>query len=195
MFLNFLSFINFKSGFIEYTANLGNNNNETRKIFFHVSDLIESNNESSTGTPSSSSNGLKVGDEVEFVVSHGSRNGKQAAIKIKKTRSVSPSRSNTAVSGSATTATTTASGQPSSSSSSTSESASQDASGSDAGAAAAASKRPERLNTRIKIANIDDESGKQLILARQPVNPDAKMSTASFSRERRARMPGICLEP
>lgn len=165
---------------------MGNGNNETRKIFFHVSDLITdptpgavtAQDGSSTTTPTG---GLKVGDEVEFVVSHGSRNGKQAAIKIKKTRSGSQS-STTGGSSSLSESSSNTTGQTTTTSTD------------DAAAAAAAAKRPERLNMKIKIANIDDESGKQLILSRQPVNPDAKMSTASFSRERRTRMPGSCLE-
>jgi hypothetical protein len=51
-------------------------------------------------------------------------------------------------------------------------------------------KRPERLITKLKVANIDDKSGKQLVLARQPKNPDGKMK--SFSREIGTRPPG-CL--
>ena len=45
---------------------------------------------------------------------------------------------------------------------------------------------------KLKLANIDDKSGKQLILIRQPNNPDSK--TKSFSRQLFERLPGS-LEP
>ncbi|CAF0834579.1 unnamed protein product [Brachionus calyciflorus] len=48
--------------------------------------------------------------------------------------------------------------------------------------------RPERLVTKLKSANIDNESGKQLILTRGPFNPDGK--TKSFSRVFKERLPG-----
>jgi len=53
-------------------------------------------------------------------------------------------------------------------------------------------KRPERLITKLKLANIDDKSGKQLILIRQPNNPDSKAK--SFSRQLSERLAGS-LEP
>ena len=52
-------------------------------------------------------------------------------------------------------------------------------------------KRPERLITKLKASNIDDKSGKQLMLIRQPRNPDMKMK--SFSKQRIERLPGIIL--
>ena len=142
--------LNFKCGFIEYLN--GSNNSDTKKVFFHVSDLIDT-----------SVNELKQGDEVEFTLSHNSRNGKFAATKIKKL-SIQPV-SNSQVN--------TSNKQPSGNAADTEQ------------------KRPERLNSRLKIANIDDKSGKQLILVRQPLNPDAKIK--SFSRIIKERLPG-CLD-
>lgn len=128
--------IKHNSGYIEYPTN----DNNTKKIFFHISDLAEN-------TPSESP-ALKVGDEVEFVISHvGSRNGK--AIKIRKIVSASSSPE---------------SSEP-----------------------IEPVKRPERLITKLKVANID-ESGKQLILIRQPFNPDGKQK--SFARDLIERQPG-----
>ena len=147
-----------KSGFIEYV-----NGNETKKLFFHISDLVD--NQTADGN-----NSLKVGDEVEFAVSHGSRNGKQAAIKIKKLQSANQaSASNTASNATETTTGVNATDLT------------------ETGV-----KRPERLNLKIKIANIDDESGKQLILIRQPVNPDAK--SKSFNKVLKERAPGFFIE-
>jgi hypothetical protein len=54
------------------------------------------------------------------------------------------------------------------------------------------SKRPERLITKLRTTNIDDKSGRQLILVRQPRNPDGK--TKSFSRTRVERLPGFIVE-
>lgn len=116
-------------------------------MFFHVSDVIENNQPE----------GIKSGDDVEFQVSHNSRNGKLSAIKIKRITS-----STSAVNG-------TAPG--------TQEQSEQDA------------KRPERINIKLKVANIDNESGKQLILTRGPFNPDGK--TKSFSKQLKERLPGL----
>ncbi len=49
-------------------------------------------------------------------------------------------------------------------------------------------KRPEHLITKLKPTNIDGKNGKQLILIRQPRNPDGKMK--SFSKQRVVRLPG-----
>lgn len=49
-------------------------------------------------------------------------------------------------------------------------------------------KRPERLITKLKLANID-KSGKQLVLIRQPNNPDLG-KTKSFCRQLSMRLPG-----
>ncbi len=49
-------------------------------------------------------------------------------------------------------------------------------------------KRPEHLITKLKVSNIDDKNGKELILIRQPRNPDGKMK--SFSIQRVERLPG-----
>lgn len=51
----------------------------------------------------------------------------------------------------------------------------------------APSKRPEHLITKLKIGNIDDASGRQLSLIRQPTKPDGK----SFCRELYQRKPGF----
>ena len=134
-----------KCGFIEYLN--GSSNNEAKKVFFHVSDIIDSSE-------------LKSGDEVEFVLVHNSRNGKSSATKIKKISSGVASLSNSKSSGS--------------------------------NLIDSEQKRPERLNSRLKIANIDDKSGKQLILIRQPLNPDAKIK--SFSRVLKERLPGFLNE-
>jgi hypothetical protein len=53
------------------------------------------------------------------------------------------------------------------------------------------SAKRERLNTKLKILNIDEQSGKQLKLVRQPNNPDSKVK--SFSRLLRERLPGSLL--
>jgi hypothetical protein len=50
-------------------------------------------------------------------------------------------------------------------------------------------KRPDRLITKLKTTNIDDKNGKQLILVRQPKNPDGKIK--SFGRQLVERLPGI----
>lgn len=55
-----------------------------------------------------------------------------------------------------------------------------------------AEKRPDRLITKLRTTNIDDKSGRQLVLVRQPRNPDGK--TKSFSKSRVERLPGILLE-
>jgi len=133
-------------GFIEYQTS----DYEKKKAFFHISDLIDEN----TGTTSTSeSSNIKIGDEVEFVLSYNSRSNKYSAIKIKKLNKNSESTgANSKVE----------------------------------------DKRPEHLITKLKVANIDDKSGKQLVLARQPNNPDGKLK--SFSRQLFEREPGS-LEP
>ena len=50
-------------------------------------------------------------------------------------------------------------------------------------------KRPERLITKLKLANVD-KSGKQLVLTRQPNNPADMGKTKSFSRVLKERLPG-----
>lgn len=181
----------FKSGYIEYSAG-----NDSKKLFFHVSDLIDA-----TGNDAQN---LKIGDDVEFVVSHGSRNGKQSATKIKRVQSSAANlQSSTSMPGEKGT-------NNNSSSYNNFKSLTQSGKG-DAGGSLAATangtaggsdaslnnnessnvednKRPERLNLKLKFANIDGESGKQLVLIRQPVNPDAK--SKSFSKLLKERLPG-----
>jgi predicted RNA-binding protein with RPS1 domain len=136
--------------------------NETKKAFFHISDLVDA-------APSADlSSLLKAGDEVEFQLSHNSRNGKISACKIKKTASA-----------------------PSSSSSSQqplhpvgSNASLSSISG------AEAEKRPERLNIKLKVANIDEKSGNELVLIRQPSNPDTNNKAKSFTRTLVERTPG-----
>lgn len=113
-----------------------------------------------------SSDFLKVGDEVEFQLNHNSRSGKFSAIKLKKLSSKA------------------------SSSSSSSSSANKTANGKEAqpNPNDPENKRPDRLVTKLKVANIDNVSGKQLILVRQPSNPDGKQ--VSFSRTLKKRQPG-----
>lgn len=93
-----------------------------------------------------SANDLKVGDEVEFYLST-QRNGKYAALKLKKLNSNLNGNQN----------------EPQ-------------------------VKRPDRLLSKLKVTNIDDKNGKQLILVRQPKNPDGK--TKSFSKKLVERLPG-----
>jgi hypothetical protein len=119
-----------------------------KKVFFHISDMIE-------GLETQ----LKIGDEVEFILSHNSRSGKYSAVKI---RTIGADVSN------------------SNSSSAQAANAEQDS-----------SLKRERLNAKLKVLNIDEQSGKQLILIRQPNNPDAKVK--SFSRQLRERFPGSLL--
>ena len=101
---------------------------------------------------------------------HNSRSGKYSAIKIKKLNS-SASKANASNSGSQLTH-----------SSSTGKELNEQT---DAQAAAAA-KRPDHLITKLKIGNVDDISGKRLVLIRQPSKPDGK----SFSRKLFERVPG-----
>lgn len=108
------------------------------------------------GSGSEALNPLKPGDEVEFQVSHNSRNGKFSAIRIKKQAQVQISSEQSAAD-------------------------LQDA------------KRPERLNLKLKSANIDNESGRQLILIRGPCNPDCK--SKSFSKQLKERVPGVLTNP
>ena len=51
-------------------------------------------------------------------------------------------------------------------------------------------KRPERLNIKLKAANIDEKSGKELVLIRQPNNPDESNKGKSFTRVLQEREPG-----
>lgn len=121
-----------------------------------------------------SSDFLKVGDEVEFQLSHNSRSGKFSAIKLKKLSTKASSSS--------------------SSSSSSNKTANNNNNGTGNGTQAQANpndpenKRPDRLVTKLKVANIDNVSGKQLVLVRQPSNPDGKQ--VSFSRTLKKRQPG-----
>jgi len=101
---------------------------------------------------------LKSGDEVEFMVSHNPRNNKYSATKIKRISSKDPSSSSNKENGSTT--------------------INNDID----------NKRPERLITKLKLANID-KSGKQLVLTRQPNNPDMG-KTKSFNRQLNMRLPG-----
>ena len=122
---------------------------------------------STTTSDSSSSSSLKLGDEVEFVISHNPRSGKYSATKIKRISSYNPSKEAAA----------------------TAADAAGTSMASSSGSVDAESKRPERLITKLKMANIDDKSGKKLILIRQPNNPDGKAK--SFSRSILERAPGI----
>ena len=115
---------------------------------------------------------LKVGDEVEFAISHNSRSGKFSAIKIRKLLAGSSTSASLTTQNSSTAFSTSNSQAKSSSSQLVTE----------------LEKRPERLITKLKTANIDDKSGKQLILIRQPNNPVSKVG--SFGRQLRERLPG-----
>ena len=123
------------------------NSNDIKKVFFHISDVTDVNltNSISTNEPPQDKI-LKVGDEVEFVLIHSSRNGKLTAIKIRKLASQSTTVDQEVL------------------------------------------KRPDHLITKLKVANIDDKSGKQLILIRQPNNPDGKQK--SFGKKKSERLPG-----
>jgi hypothetical protein len=149
---------------------------DAKKLFFHVSDVLNeaTNGEQAPSAASSSVNtsttvnnnsvNLKPGDEVEFLVAHNPRNGKYSATKIKRLHSSSSENQSSIGT------------QQQQSSGTLNASEQVDA------------KRPERLITKLKVANIDDKSGKQLILIRQPNNPDGK--TKSFSKELKERLPG-----
>lgn len=49
--------------------------------------------------------------------------------------------------------------------------------------------RPDKLVTKLKSTNIDNESGKQFVLIRGPINPDGK--TKSFAKKLIERFPGM----
>jgi len=151
-------------GYIEYSMG-----SDPKKVFFHISDLMEGG---STG--SSESSNIRIGDEVEFTLSHNSRNGKFSAIKIKKLSSSKASSNENNQKSAGNNANATLSHVSST--------------GSNLNEQEAVAKRPEHLITKLKINNIDDKSGKQLILTRQPNNPDGKQK--SFSRELIRRLPG-----
>ena len=136
-----------------------------KKVFFHISDLTEGYN-----NVKNDASCIQIGEEVEFTLMHNSRSGKYSAIKIKKLNS-SASKANASNSGSQLTH-----------SSSTGKELNEQT---DAQAAAAA-KRPDHLITKLKIGNVDDISGKRLVLIRQPSKPDGK----SFSRKLFERLPG-----
>ena len=137
-------------GHIEYF-----NGVETKKLFFHVSDVL-SNEMAPNSGGADYIPALKPGDDVEFMVSHNPRNNKYSATRIKR------------VGGGV----------------KVDSAASQ---GDTSAANEVENKRPERLVTKLKLANID-KSGKQLVLTRQPNNPDGKLK--SFCRQLRERMPG-----
>ncbi len=149
---------------------------DTKKLFFHVSDVLSEavNGEQTTSagssiTTSTTANNsvhLKPGDEVEFLIAHNPRNGKYSATKVKRLHS------------------TSSEAQPLNGA----QQSQQQSSGSLNVSEQVDAKRPERLITKLKVANIDDKSGKQLILIRQPNNPDGK--TKSFSKELKERLPG-----
>jgi hypothetical protein len=182
------------SGHIEYSVG---NSGDYKKVYFHISDVIlDSNNNNNTqnqngdhqqltttnGSSSSSSSGnsssLKPGDDVEFLVSHNPRNGKYTATRIRRTStSISSNQSQTKTSNSS-------SNQLSSINNSNNGSSSNLISSDNT----TTEKRPERLITKLKTANIDNISGKMLILIRQPNNPDTKIK--SFSRQLKERLPG-----
>lgn len=122
-------------GYIEYTIG-----SDSKTIFFHVSDLIDSKNQENVD--------IKTGDEVEFYLSN--RNGKLSATKIKKVASGSAKKI---------------------------ENQNE--------------QRPDRLVTKLKQANVDNQNGKQFILIRGPVNPDGK--TKSFAKKLIERAPGTTL--
>lgn len=145
-------------GFIEYSIN---SNNDLKKVFFHISDLVEG-----SGNGKSESSNININDEVEFILMHNSRTGKYSAIKIRKANATINSKNSNL-------ATSTINH-----SSSTGKDLNEQQE-------AAPSKRPEHLITKLKIGNMDI-SGRQLILIRQPSKPDGK----SFCRELYQRKPG-----
>lgn len=181
------------SGHIEYSVG---NGGDYKKVYFHISDVIlDSNNNNNTqnqngeqqvstsnGSTSSSNNSssLKPGDDVEFLVSHNPRNGKYTATRIRRTStSISSNLSQAKTSNSS-------SNQLSSMNTNSNNGSSTNLISSDN--ATTTEKRPERLITKLKTANIDNISGKMLILIRQPNNPDSKIK--SFSRQLKERLPG-----
>ncbi len=137
--------------------------NETKKVFFHISDLVDANQSSELSSL------LKPGDEVEFQPSHNSRNGKISANKIKKIGSLNSANSSSGAQLHAVGSATSLSGMNN---------------------GEAAEKRPERLNIKLKAANIDEKSGRELVLIRQPNNPDTNNKTKSFTRVLVERAPG-----
>lgn len=147
-------------GFIEYSVN---NNNDMKKVFFHISDLNEG-----FGNGKSESSNIQVGNEVEFSLTHNSRSGKYSAIKIKKLN----------------TKNLTGSSHPNNSQFHHSSSAGKELN--EQQETPVATKRPDHLITKLKIGNVDDASGKRLILLRNPGKPDGK----SFSRKLFERIPG-----
>lgn len=148
-------------GFIEYSIN---NNNDMKKVFFHISDLNEG-----FGNGKSESSNIQVGNEVEFFLTHNSRSGKYSAIKIKKINLKSSTGSNASNSNSSQFHLSSSAGKELNEQQDT-----------------PAAKRPEHLITKLKIGNVDDASGKRLILLRNPGKPDGK----SFSRQLYERVPG-----
>lgn len=134
-----------------------------KKVFFHISDLTEGY----TNVKSDPSC-IQIGEEVEFTLMHNSRSGKYSAIKIKKLNGSKSAGTN---------------GNTSAlhHSSSNGKDLSEQTEG-----AQPVAKRPEHLITKLKIGNVDDASGKRLVLIRQPGKPDGK----SFSRRVFERLPG-----
>ena len=78
-------FIQKQCGFIDFQ----NGENNSRKLFFHLSDFDSTNSEQ-----------LKVGDEVEFSISHNARSGKYSAIKIRRLTGSSSASLNSQISSS-----------------------------------------------------------------------------------------------
>ena len=160
------------SGYIEYSVG---SSGDMKKLFFHISDVIDSASLSSSNSQNSSTNeyhvSLKPGDEVEFIISHNPRNGKYSATRIRKLSSGQKTngQQSNAQNGSST---------PANSASATNQASDNPD-----------MKRPERLLTKLKVANID-KSGKQLVLTRQPNNPDINSKVKSFSKQLRERLPG-----
>lgn len=104
---------------------------------------------------------LKPGDDVEFTVSHNPRNNKYSANRIKR---LATSKDSTLIK-------------------------QENAINNNNNDTDNNNKRPERLITKLKLANVD-KSGKQLVLTRQPNNPADMGKTKSFSRILKERLPG-----
>lgn len=133
-----------------------------KKVFFHISDLTEG-----YANVKSDPSCIQIGEEVEFTLMHNSRSGKYSAIKIKKLNSSKSANTN--------------GGSQLHHSSSNGKDLNEQTE-----IAQPVAKRPDHLITKLKIGNVDDVSGKRLVLIRQPGKPDGK----SFSRRIFERLPG-----
>lgn len=131
---------------------------------------------------------IKPGDEVEFQLSHNSRNGKISAIKIKRT---SPSYSNGAYSNGSSGSSVNNNSSSSSSQQATTSNTTTSSNSSNSNNGGGESEKRERLNLKLKIANIDEKSGRELLLTRQPLNPDEHNKSKSFTRTLQKRSPGM----